>query len=101
MIKKIGAGNTGGLDNGFLADKIVALGGQPTVSPKEVKLTSDNREMLEHALQGEIETIERYTKRAQQAEAAGELGLKLQLENMIVDESTHRDDIRRMLVGWR
>lgn len=85
----------------FLADKIVALGGTPTVDSKPVKVTKDNKEMLENALQGEIETIERYTKRAQQAEAAGELGIKLQIENMIVDESTHRDDIRRMLVGWR
>jgi bacterioferritin len=85
----------------FLADKIVALGGTPTVEPKPVALTKDNKEMLENALQGEVETIERYTKRAQQAEEAGELGIKLQIENMIVDESTHRDDIRRMLVGWR
>lgn len=86
---------------GFLADKIVAMGGTPTVAPAAVPVTKDNKEMLENALQGEIDTIERYTLRAQQAEAAGELGIKLQLENMIVDESTHRDDIRRMLVGWR
>ena len=86
---------------GFLADKIVALGGTPTVKPAAIPLTKDNKEMLEHALQGEVETIARYTKRAEQAEAAGELAIKLQLENMIVDESTHRDDIRRMLVGWR
>ena len=34
----------------YLADKIVALGGTPTVVPKEVKLTNDNKEMLQHAL---------------------------------------------------
>jgi bacterioferritin len=86
---------------GFLADKIVALGGTPTVTAPPIPMTKDNKEMLENALQAEIETIERYTRRVEQAEAAGELGVKLQLENMILDESTHRDDIRRMLVGWR
>jgi bacterioferritin len=57
--------------------------------------------MLENALRAEVETIDRYIKRVAQAEQAGETPIKLQLENLIVDESTHRDDIRRMLLGWR
>jgi bacterioferritin len=85
----------------FLADKIVALGGIPTVAPAQVPIAKDNREMLENALQGEIDTIERYTRRVEQAERAGELAIKLQLENLIVDESNHRDDIRRMLMDWK
>lgn len=85
----------------FLADKIVALGGTPTVSPAPVPMASDNRQMLENALQGEVETIARYTRRIQQAERAGEISIKVQLEDLIVDESTHRDDIRRMLTDWR
>lgn len=84
-----------------LADKIVALGGTPTVTPGQIPVGKDNKEMLEHTLKAEVDTIARYTERLEQAEAAGELGLKLQLENMILDESSHRDDIRRMLVGWR
>ncbi|HEY0674443.1 MAG TPA: ferritin-like domain-containing protein [Longimicrobiales bacterium] len=84
-----------------LADKIVALGGTPTVTPGPIPIAKDNKEMLENTLKAEVDTIARYTERLEQAEAAGELGLKLQLENMIVDESSHRDDIRRMLVGWR
>jgi hypothetical protein len=39
--------------------------------------------------------------RVEQADQAGEIGLKVQLEDMILDESTHRDDIRRRLVGWK
>ena len=85
----------------YLADKIVALGGTPTVEPGPIPLTKDNKEMLENTLQAEIDTIERYTRRLEQADEAGEIGLKVQLEEMILDETTHRDDIRRMLVGWR
>ena len=85
----------------YLADKIVALGGTPVVEPGPIPLTKDNREMLENTLQAEIDTIERYTQRVEQADEAGEIALKVQLEDMILDETTHRDDIRRMLVGWR
>jgi bacterioferritin len=57
--------------------------------------------MLENALQAEVDTIERYTKRLQQAEELGEISIKVQLENLVVDESQHRDDIRRMLMDWK
>lgn len=85
----------------FLADKIVALGGIPTTQAQPVPIPRDNREMLAVALQAEVDTIERYTRRIQQAEEAGEISIKLQLENLLVDESQHRDDIRRMLEGWK
>lgn len=85
----------------FLADKIVALGAKPVTSAAEVPYTDNAKEMLENALQAEVDTIKRYTKRLDQAEAAGELAVKIQLEDLIVDESTHRDDIRRMLKDWR
>jgi len=85
----------------FLADKIVALGGTPTVQAAPVAIAKDNRQMLENALQAEVDTIERYTRRIDQAEKAGEVSIKVQLEDLIVDESNHRDDIRRMLMDWR
>lgn len=84
----------------FLADKIVALGGVPAVTPGPVPIPRDARDMLENALQAEVDTIERYTRRLKQAEACGEISIKVQLENLIVDESSHRDDIRRMLMDW-
>ena len=84
----------------LLADKIVALGGTPTTVAAPVPPAANNREMLEHALQGEVDTIERYTRRIEQAERVGELSIKVQLENLVVDESNHRDDIRRMLMNW-
>ncbi len=85
----------------FLADKIVALGGKPTVDVPPIPFTDDNRTMLENALEAEIETIERYTQRIDQAERAGEIAIKIQLEDLIVDETQHRDDIRRILKDWR
>lgn len=81
----------------FLADKIVALGGTPTVVPKPVKHASSVKEMLEITLQAEIETIERYTLRCQQAEEAGEIGLKIELEDIIADETKHKIEIERLL----
>lgn len=84
----------------FLADKIVALGGNPTTSVPPVPEAGDNHQMLENALQAEVDTIKRYTKRIDQAEAAGEISVKVQLEDLVVDESNHRDDIRRMLKNW-
>lgn len=85
----------------FLADKIVSLGGLPTTRADEVPLAPDNRAMLEQALRAEEETIARYTRRIQQAEATGEIAIKVELENLVVDETRHRDDIRRMLMDWK
>jgi bacterioferritin len=85
----------------FLAQKIVALGGTPTAEPAPVKLPKDNRGMLEAALQAEKDTIVRYTKRIQEAEAMGELGLKVDLETLVSDETGHKEEIERILLGWK
>ena len=85
----------------FLAHKIVALGGTPTTVPADVALTTDNREMLQISLQSEKDTIERYTQRVKQAEAAGELGLKVELEQLVADETKHKEDLERILFGWK
>lgn len=85
----------------FLSHKIVALGGTPTTQPAPVQLATENRDMIELALQAEKDTIQRYIRRAQQAEAAGELGLKIELENLIAEETRHKEDLERMLSGWK
>jgi len=85
----------------LLAHKIVALGGTPATTPAEVTLTNDNREMLQISLQAEKDTIARYTQRIKQAEALGELGLKVDLEQLASEETRHKEDIERMLFGWR
>ena len=83
----------------YLADKIASLGGEPTVEPKPVQVSNDTREMLEFIYQAEKETVENYQKRIDQAEAAGETGLKVQLEDMLSDETRHRDEVKKILDG--
>jgi bacterioferritin len=85
----------------FLADKIVALGGTPITAPAPVEITTDNRRMLEIALQSERDTVRRYKTRAQQAEAMGEVALKVRLEDIIVDETHHAEEIDRILTNWK
>ena len=84
----------------MLAAKIVSLGGTPTTEPATVKLGSDNREQLEIALQAEKETIERYQQRVEQADAAGEPGFRVRLEDIIADETEHRDEIKLILKNF-
>jgi bacterioferritin len=84
----------------FLADKVTALGGVPATRIGEIPRADSTREMLENALAAEVDTIARYTRRIEQAEQSGEIAIKIELENLIVDESRHRDDIRRILKGW-
>lgn len=84
----------------ILADKIVTLGGTPTTTPAPVKAARDAKEMLRNALEDEIETIGRYVLRRKQAEALGHYGLAVEFDDLIRDESTHRDEIQMVLRRW-
>ncbi|MDX1630831.1 MAG: ferritin-like domain-containing protein [Thermoanaerobaculia bacterium] len=84
----------------LLADKIVSLGGEPVREAAEVKSAESPKEMLENALEDEAATIERYVQRRQQAEELGEYGLAVDLDDLIADETKHRDDIRMILARW-
>lgn len=84
----------------ILADKIVHLGGQPATVPAAVKYTEDPKEMLQNALADEEETVKRYVARREQAEQLGEHGLAIDFDDLIADESKHRDELRMMLKRW-
>jgi bacterioferritin len=84
----------------ILADKIAALGGTPATEPAPVKVVKDAKSMLETALAAEVETIDRYVKRRDQAEAAEEHGLAARFDDIIADETNHRDEIRQILARW-
>ena len=84
-----------------LAHKIVALGGTPTTEPVPVTVSQDNREMLQIALRAEKDTIDRYTQRIKQADAIGDIGLRVDLENLISDETRHKEDLERILFNWQ
>ena len=84
----------------FLANKIVALGGEPTTVPRPVPPAASNREMLEAVMAAERRAIADYTERAAQADAFGDKGLAVQLEDMVRDESNHAEESERMLRDW-
>jgi bacterioferritin len=84
----------------FLANKIVALGGEPATTPREVPAAASNREMLEAVLAAERQAVKDYTARAQHAEEFGDKGLVVQLEDMVRDESTHSEETERILRDW-
>ncbi|TFG53507.1 MAG: ferritin-like domain-containing protein [Gemmatimonadales bacterium] len=84
----------------FLANKIVALGGEPTTEPRPVPKAKANRSMLKAILTAERKAMGDYTDRAKQAEAYGDKGLAVQLEDMIRDESGHSEETERILRDW-
>ena len=84
----------------FLANKIVALGGEPTTIPRVVPEAHTNREMLQEVLKAERRATADYTKRAREADARGDKGLAVQLEDMVRDESGHAEETERILRDW-
>ena len=84
----------------FLANKVVALGGEPATRPAEVPFGGTNREMLEAVLAAENEAVASYTRRAREAEEFGDKGLCVQLEGIVRDESTHSEETERILRDW-
>ncbi len=84
----------------FLADKIAALGGEPTTEAWRVPPASQPREMLQHALAAEEQAVADYNERIRQAEAFGDFGLKVDLENQVADETRHKEELERIIAGW-
>jgi bacterioferritin len=84
----------------FLADKIATLGGEPTTEPRAIPHADQPKEMLEQALAAEKQAIIDYDDRLRQADAFGDVGLKVSLENQVADETRHKEEIERVLAGW-
>jgi len=84
----------------FLANKIVALGGEPTTKAREVPAARNNREMVEAVLQAEKRAVADYTTRAKQAEEFGDKGLVVALEDIVNDETGHLEETERLLRDW-
>ncbi len=84
----------------FLANKIVALGGEPTTQPRAVPAADSNRKMLQAVQEAEKQAVADYTRRAEQADEYGDKGLSVQLEDMVRDESGHMEETERILRDW-
>jgi bacterioferritin len=84
----------------YLANKIVALGGEPTTKPRPVPAAKTDREMLEMVLAAERQATKDYTQRAKEADEFGDKGMAVQLEDMVRDESGHSEETERILRDW-
>jgi len=84
----------------FLADKISALGGIPTVTPAPVLQETDAKKMLQNVAEAERKARNDYSVRSKQAESLGEMGLSSRLDSMVEDEAGHLDETLKILHGW-
>lgn len=84
----------------FLANKIVALGGEPVTEARVVKPAHTNLEMVEAVLEAEQRAVRDYTQRAMDAEEFGDKGLAVELENIVSDETGHAEETERILRNW-
>lgn len=81
----------------IVADQIDYLGGMPTATPKEVRLSDKPEEMIRFDLDNESATITNYRQRVRQAEALGYYALAEQLRKIISQEQEHQHDLATAL----
>jgi bacterioferritin len=81
----------------IIAKQIDYLGGTPTVHPKPVKVTDDNKEMLRADLSNENDTIRNYRMRVRQCEELGEFAMAEQIREILVNEQEHQMDLATAL----
>ena len=79
----------------LVGEKIVALGGVPTVERNPVKQTNDLPEMLNYALEFESKAVTLYNEAL--ALASGDRALEVFLENILEDEQDGVDKLTRIL----
>jgi bacterioferritin len=81
----------------IIADQIDYLGGMPTATAKEVKLSDKPEDMIRFDLDNETETIKNYRERVKQAEALGHYALAEKLRKIISQEQEHQHDLATAL----
>ncbi len=79
----------------LVGEKIVALGGVPTVERNAIKQTSELTEMLNYGLEFESKAVKLYNEAL--ALASGERALEVFLENILEDEQDGVDTLTRIL----
>jgi bacterioferritin len=72
-----------------IANHVDYLGGMPSVTPKLVKTSEKNEEMLRFDLENEKETIRHYRRRVKQADELNEFAIAESLRSILVDEQDH------------
>lgn len=85
----------------YLSEKIRALGGQPTTKSANVPQPTDIKGILEAIFEAEKAAAERYEIRKKQAEELGLTALTVVLEDMIADETHHKEEVESLLMDPR
>ncbi|MCI0357875.1 MAG: ferritin-like domain-containing protein [Planctomycetaceae bacterium] len=79
----------------LVGEKIVAMGGIPTVERNPVKQTQDLSELLNFAMEFESKAVKLYTEAL--GLAAGDRALEVFLENILEEEQEGVDELTRIL----
>lgn len=80
----------------FLADKITALGGEVQINPSMPKSARTAKQMMQIDIEAERQVIANYATRIEQAEAFGDKGLVIRLEDMLAEETDHAESLERL-----
>jgi bacterioferritin len=80
-----------------IARQIDYLGKMPTVTPKPVRTSKSNKDMLRFDLDNENETVRNYRDRIRQCEALGEFAMAEQIRRILVQEQDHQIDLATAL----
>ncbi len=75
----------------MLAERIVALGGEPTTDRGEIRKGRDLREMVAADLEGERQAIARYREQVRLCVELDDPVTRLLLERILTDEERHAD----------
>jgi len=80
----------------FLADKIVALGGEVRIRPNAPAELTAPRQLLDENIAAERKIITNYAKRIEQAAEFGDKGLVIRLEDILAAETDHLEELERL-----
>jgi bacterioferritin len=80
----------------FLADKIVALGGEVRIRPSMPQELGAARDLLQQNIAAERKIINNYAKRIDQAAEFGDKGLVIRLEDILAAETDHLEQLERL-----
>ncbi len=80
----------------FLADKIVALGGEVKIHPAMPAPLENARQLLPENIAAERKAVAQYTRRIDQAAEFGDRGLVIRLEDLLAAETDHLETLERL-----
>src|ERR1700761_6029901 len=80
-----------------LSRQIDYLGKMPTVTPKPVRTSKSNKDMLRFDLDNENETVRNYRDRIRHCEALGEFAMAEQIRKILIQEQDHQIDLATAL----